>query len=908
MKQESLKVIIWVMVLVAVQLCILPTAKAAEPCPLPSDINAILDLLWPMFDTNADGGLSASELSAIYTIPAQYFSMVDTNHDGKVDRQEFQPLLSLIQIYLPNGVLSLVDANGNQLIEFQEVANYVSAEQFQMLDRNGNGVIDCGDLGAAPIEGETQEGEQEEGENSVEGENTPTETDPCEWVDLAISGFSELDQDGNGVITRDELNFPIIMIYPPIVDFDALFQAFDLDENGSVTMSELEAWKDMCANSNENDECPLPIDARSILNVLYPYIDFDGNGIITKDEVLLIYPAVEEDVLSQYHLTLDQVIMILDRNHDSGISIDELISMIELSGYDLDNVLGIIDHNGDSMISYEEVSDYVSDDIFAYLDVNGNGLIDCNDLNTITIPPIDWEGEIDIDPCWIAPIVLQYFDSLDQNDDGKITLDEVTGPVIMIYPLPIDPAVIPDLFAKFDLDSDGAVTKEEIQTVIDSCPQTPIEGEPLPIEGEIDIDPCWIAPIVLQYFDLIDQNSDGKITLDEITGPISTVYSLPINSSTIIIDLFNMFDSDADGAITKEEVTLINQNCPQVPIGEGEIPSPEGEIGNLPDLWNPCSLAQYALDMFGNIDQNGDNIITTDEIIMLISSRLGVSSAEKPWLVKIISMLDLDNNGGITIEEIQAIVDKCAGQEQGNGEPGNNNEGENLPNSLILERGLSGNHRYLPGQTLTLILMIRNSGNLTVSALGLRETLPTGWILQSVVESSGAVTTPDEGSAGTLEFAWMDIPSFPVKIVYTVLVPNDADGPATFSGQVLYRTTGSEELTSPICETVLLKGWTSDRAHSADSNRDWTISLSEMLRVIQIFNFGGYGCDESSEDGYGPGADKPKICTPHSADYRIQDWKIDLSELLRMIQLYNAPGKAYILQEGTEDGFAPLIN
>jgi Ca2+-binding EF-hand superfamily protein len=65
--------------------------------------------------------------------------------------------------------------------------------------------------------------------------------------------------------------------------------------------------------------------------------------------------------------------------------------------------LGIIDHNGDGMISYEEVSDYVSDDIFAYLDVNANGLIDCNDLNTITIPPIDWEGEIDIDPCWIAP-------------------------------------------------------------------------------------------------------------------------------------------------------------------------------------------------------------------------------------------------------------------------------------------------------------------------------------------------------------------------------------------------------------------------------------------------------------------------------------------------------------------------
>jgi hypothetical protein len=46
MKQRKLKVIIWVMALVAVQLCVLPTAKAVEPCPLPSDINAILDLLW----------------------------------------------------------------------------------------------------------------------------------------------------------------------------------------------------------------------------------------------------------------------------------------------------------------------------------------------------------------------------------------------------------------------------------------------------------------------------------------------------------------------------------------------------------------------------------------------------------------------------------------------------------------------------------------------------------------------------------------------------------------------------------------------------------------------------------------------------------------------------------------------
>ncbi|MGC8845027.1 MAG: hypothetical protein ACP5QY_04195, partial [Candidatus Hydrogenedens sp.] len=228
--------------------------------------------------------------------------------------------------------------------------------------------------------------------------------------------------------------------------------------------------------------------------------------------------------------------------------------------------------------------------------------------------------------------------------------------------------------------------------------------------------------------------------------------------------------------------------------------------------------------------------------------------------------------------------------------------------SLILERAVSGNRRYWSGQTLTVILTIRNPIHLNVSALGLKETLPTGWVLQSVVETSNAVVVPSNGATGTLEFAWMDIPPFPVKVVYNVSVPNDADGQAVISGYVLYRTVDSEELSSPVVDTVLLKGWSPDRAHSADSNRDWSISLTEMLRVIQMFNFGGYSCDDTSEDGFGPGEGKNRNCVPHSGDYQPQDWKFNLSELLRQIQLYNAPGKGYILQEGTEDGFAPLLN
>ncbi|NLF56618.1 MAG: hypothetical protein GX580_03160 [Candidatus Hydrogenedens sp.] len=92
--------------------------------------------------------------------------------------------------------------------------------------------------------------------------------------------------------------------------------------------------------------------------------------------------------------------------------------------------------------------------------------------------------------------------------------------------------------------------------------------------------------------------------------------------------------------------------------------------------------------------------------------------------------------------------------------------------------------------------------------------------------------------------------------------------------------------------------------HSADSNRDWQISLSEALRVVQFYNTGGYQCGAGTEDGYAPlpgGTD----CARHHSDYAPPDWRISLSELLRIIQFYNAPGRGYASAPGSEDGFAP---
>jgi len=90
--------------------------------------------------------------------------------------------------------------------------------------------------------------------------------------------------------------------------------------------------------------------------------------------------------------------------------------------------------------------------------------------------------------------------------------------------------------------------------------------------------------------------------------------------------------------------------------------------------------------------------------------------------------------------------------------------------------------------------------------------------------------------------------------------------------------------------------------HSADQTGDNVISLSELLRVIQFFNSGSFGCDANSEDGYSPSSED-RSCRPHSSDYNPQDWTISLSELLRLIQFFNAGG--YHRCDTGEDGYCP---
>lgn len=106
--------------------------------------------------------------------------------------------------------------------------------------------------------------------------------------------------------------------------------------------------------------------------------------------------------------------------------------------------------------------------------------------------------------------------------------------------------------------------------------------------------------------------------------------------------------------------------------------------------------------------------------------------------------------------------------------------------------------------------------------------------------------------------------------------------------------------------------------HSADSNNDGSISTFEMTRVIELYNTrngtvrtGRYKNNATTEDGFAPapGADANTLTSFHSADSN-KDGRIGLTELTRVIELYGTRVGSertgdYHVQIGTEDGFAP---
>jgi len=209
----------------------------------------------------------------------------------------------------------------------------------------------------------------------------------------------------------------------------------------------------------------------------------------------------------------------------------------------------------------------------------------------------------------------------------------------------------------------------------------------------------------------------------------------------------------------------------------------------------------------------------------------------------------------------------------------------------------------------------------TPSGLGWSVLIPRGWSLAAVSGQTGEVA-PVIGTTDVLEWAWTTVPAGLVSFTYTLSLPAGESGARSVSAFVVLRGAGEGGALTKVLVRPDPLPVARGRRHDVDVNGDGRISLIELTRLIELYNTrngtartGAYSVAAAdSEDGFNPEPRRAVAVVAtlnrhHSADTDL-DGKLSLTELTRVIELYNSRTGTtrtgdYRESEGTEDGFAP---
>jgi hypothetical protein len=108
-----------------------------------------------------------------------------------------------------------------------------------------------------------------------------------------------------------------------------------------------------------------------------------------------------------------------------------------------------------------------------------------------------------------------------------------------------------------------------------------------------------------------------------------------------------------------------------------------------------------------------------------------------------------------------------------------------------------------------------------------------------------------------LEWSWSTVPASPITFTYMVSVPPGTTGDQIVASLVSSQAAGTNYQTLAKPDPLVLS---SASMHSADSNRDGRLSLLELTRVIELYNYrsgttrtGQYKALAGTEDGFAPG-------------------------------------------------------
>ncbi len=237
-------------------------------------------------------------------------------------------------------------------------------------------------------QGFTDEQIEEMGAYDTDGSGGLSETEYAAYINgdepgISFPAFSDLDTDGNGTITRDELEN--LGLEDEYID---MLMGGDTDGSDGIDVSEYEAMKALIQGSEQgNSNVPIgfdQLDTDGVEGLSEEEITAEGNGL-TNEEVATVLAADTNDdgVVDES----EYAAAFADAPSFDGISTDsnELLSEQELSaaGFtqgQIDAMMDYYDESGDGQISQEEYTAYIGSEDFPGMVMGDYALY--NDIDT----------------------------------------------------------------------------------------------------------------------------------------------------------------------------------------------------------------------------------------------------------------------------------------------------------------------------------------------------------------------------------------------------------------------------------------------------------------------------------------------------------------------------------------------
>ncbi|MBI5819416.1 MAG: VCBS repeat-containing protein, partial [Verrucomicrobia bacterium] len=174
---------------------------------------------------------------------------------------------------------------------------------------------------------------------------------------------------------------------------------------------------------------------------------------------------------------------------------------------------------------------------------------------------------------------------------------------------------------------------------------------------------------------------------------------------------------------------------------------------------------------------------------------------------------------------------------------------------LIASAGHTSVGGYIPGGPVT----ISNAVTFVAGPTALRwqSLVPSGWSYVSDT-AQGVAERPMAGQKDLLEWAWMSPPASPLTFNYVIKSSPAVGGTQSVVALATFFQVAATAQTTAKPDPIDMSPTV---AHSADTDRDGRLNLAELLRVIELYNHragtvrtGQYTLQDGTEDGFTAGA------------------------------------------------------